>query len=222
MLGYFAVLNPEYIHDIKVQFAAARGVTQPVAAGMSPAACAISDDIVVFSHETHNPIFEVRHGDKGLFEESNETGLALRGDIVVLYIVIPHDLIQGAQIVIDKNSVDQSFHDFFISFSQLQISPLFYVCHENTPPVSPSGFLRLFQSSQDFIGSNGKIQIPFADRIVDSRRGNKGALFPFYPDRIERPVAYFLVVGHNGDSHRAPVEIADSGLSRFFRADSRK
>ena len=136
MFGYFAVLNPKYIHDIKVQFAAARGIIQPVAAVMSPAACAIRYDIVVFSHEALNLIFEVRHGDKGLFEESNETGLALFGNIVVLYIVIPHDFIQDAQIVIDKNSVDESFNDLFISFRQLQISPLIYV-HPRPEAMTP-------------------------------------------------------------------------------------
>ncbi len=89
-----------------MQFPSARRETQPVAAIVSPGGCAIGCDIVVFGDQAVNLIFKVRHSNKGLLEKSNKSSLALCGNIVILDIVLPHDLVQLAQIVMNKNSID--------------------------------------------------------------------------------------------------------------------
>ncbi len=119
MFGDFAIFNPEYIHGIKMQFSAMRRDVKPIAAAVCPGDGTVGYHYVLFGYQPVNMISKIRYGFKGLREKIHKPGFALRGNIIVLNIVIQHNLIQNAQIMIDENAVDQSFNDDFVTNRQL-------------------------------------------------------------------------------------------------------
>jgi hypothetical protein len=114
-----------------MQFTPVRRDIQPFATGMSPSDSTVGYYNVTFSYQPVDMISKIRNGFKGLFKKSHKPSFTLSRYVIMLNIVVAHDVIQSAQVMIDKNVINQFIHDVFITVGQMQISPLISGLYRN-------------------------------------------------------------------------------------------
>jgi hypothetical protein len=116
VFGNFTVLNAENINDVEVEFVTGRWVPQPLTF-VRGGSGGIHHHDIAFRDYLFYGIAEIRQAFEYPLEKLLEAGFTLGRILVMLDIVVSHDFIEPAEIMVLKYRFTECFDELLISLN---------------------------------------------------------------------------------------------------------